>query len=138
MDLLEKSGAKVDRSILRVWLSKNLVEDAIASAPSNVELYGRKPENNLTLNDKHVYMGTDGTTINVLDLEGTHRKSFLLDCYQIPRLVDALENIHFIVLPVYPNELTEENADVNRFYGGLRNSSKHIMGRCIPWKVLLM
>lgn len=128
LDLLEESGAKIDRGIPRAWLPKSMVEDAIASAPSKVELYGRKPENNLTLEGKRVHMGTGGTTINVLDLDGTHRKSSLLDCHQIPRLVDALENIHFIVLPVYPNELTEENADVNRFYGGLRNSSKHIMG----------
>ncbi|MEJ2759862.1 MAG: trimethylamine methyltransferase family protein, partial [Anaerolineales bacterium] len=127
-DILEAAGAKVDRSIPRAWLSKSMVEDAIASAPSKVELYGRTPDNHLTLEDKRVYMGTGGTTINVLDLNGTYRKSSLLDCHQIPRLVDALENIHFIVLPVYPNELTEENADVNRFYGGLSNSSKHIMG----------
>ncbi len=128
LDTLEQSGAKVDRSMPRAWLPKSMVEDAIASAPSKVELYGRTPENHLTLENKRVYLGTGGTTINVLDLEGTHRKSSLWDCHQIPRLVDALENIHFIVLPVYPNELTEENADVNRFYGGLRNSSKHIMG----------
>ena len=128
LDLLEESGAKVDRSMPRAWLPKRMVEDAIASAPSKVELFGRKPEHHLTLEKKHVYLGTGGTTINVLDLDGVKRKSSVLDCHQIPRLVDALENVHFIVLPVYPNELTEENADVNRFYGGLRNSSKHIMG----------
>ena len=50
----------MDRSIPRVWLTKSMVEDAIASAPSKVELYGRKPENNLTLKDKRVRMGTGG------------------------------------------------------------------------------
>lgn len=128
LELLEKSGAKVDHSIPRAWLPKSMIEDAIAKAPAKVELYGRIPENNLSLEDKHVHMGTGGTTINVLDLDGKKRKSSVLDCHQIPRLVDALENVHFIVLPVYPNELTDENADVNRFYGGLSNSSKHIMG----------
>ncbi|MBT3391191.1 MAG: trimethylamine methyltransferase [Chloroflexi bacterium] len=128
LDLLEAAGARVDRSLPRAWLPKSMVEDAIASAPSKVELFGRKPEHHLTLGGKQVYLGTGGTTINVLDLDGVKRKSSVLDCHQIPRLVDALENVHFIVLPVYPNELTEENADVNRFYGGLRNSSKHIMG----------
>jgi trimethylamine--corrinoid protein Co-methyltransferase len=52
----------------------------------------------------------------------------LQDCRQIPRLVDALENVHFIVLPVYPNDLERDVVDVNRFYAGLSNSSKHIMG----------
>ncbi len=128
LDLLEEAGAKVDRSLPRAWFPKSMVEDAIASAPARVKLYGRKPENHLTLEHQRVYLGTGGTTINVLDLDGVKRKSSVLDCHQIPRLVDALENVHFIVLPVYPNELTEENADINRFYGGLRNSSKHIMG----------
>ena len=128
MEVLEQSGAKVDRSIPRAWLPKSMVEDAIAKAPSKVELYGRTPENNLTLENKRVYLGTGGTTINVLDLDGNKRKSSILDCHQIPRLVDALDNVHFIVLPVYPNEIADENVDVNRFYGGLSNSSKHIMG----------
>jgi len=128
LELLEGAGARIDRSLPRAWLPKSMVEDAIASAPSRVDLYGRKPEHHLTLEDKRVHLGTGGTTINVLTLDGEKRKSNVGDCHRIPRLVDALENIHFIVLPVYPNELTEENADVNRFYGGLRNSSKHIMG----------
>lgn len=128
LELLEQAGATIDRSLPRAWLPKSMVEDAIASAPSRVDLYGRRPEHHLTLEDKRVHMGTGGTTINVLTLDGEKRKSNINDCHRIPRLVDALENIHFIVLPVYPNELTEENADVNRFYGGLRNSSKHIMG----------
>jgi trimethylamine--corrinoid protein Co-methyltransferase len=64
----------------------------------------------------------------VLDLDGVKRPSTLEDCRLIPRLVDALENVHFIVLPVYPNELPDDQVDVNRFYAGLSNSSKHIMG----------
>ena len=128
LGLLEKAGVKVDRSIPRAWFPKSMVEDAIASAPSEVTLYGRKAENNLMLGGKHVYLGTGGTTINVLTLDGEKRKSTLKDCHQIPLLVDALENVHFIVLPIYPNDLDEEQVDINRFYAGLRNSSKHIMG----------
>jgi trimethylamine--corrinoid protein Co-methyltransferase len=128
LDLLEKAGARVDRSIPRAWLPREMVEEAISSAPKQVVLCGRKPEHDLILEDKRVYLGTGGTAINVLDLDGEKRLSTLKDCHQIPRLVDALENIHFIVLPVYPNDLPREQVDVNRFYAGLRNSSKHIMG----------
>lgn len=128
LDLLEAAGARVDRSQPRAWLPPAMVEDAIASAPARIDLYGRTPDHHLQLEEKRVYLGTGGTTINVLDLNQQKRKSTLLDCHQIPRLVDALENIHFIVLPVYPNDLPDEAVDVNRFYGGLANSSKHIMG----------
>jgi trimethylamine---corrinoid protein Co-methyltransferase len=128
LDLLEKAGARVDRSIPRAWLPHKMVEDAISEAPEQVKLCGRKPENDLILDGKRVYLGTGGTAINVLGLDGKKCLSALKDCHQIPKLVDALENVHFIVLPVYPTELPREEVDVNRFYGGLSNSSKHIMG----------
>ncbi len=128
LDLLEEAGARVDRSQPRAWLPRSLVEDAIASAPASVTLCGRTPEHDLILEDKRVYLGTGGTAIYVLDLDDVKRKSTLEDCRQIPRLVDALDNVHFIVLPVYPNELPDEIVDVNRFYAGLSNCSKHIMG----------
>jgi trimethylamine--corrinoid protein Co-methyltransferase len=128
LDVLESAGARVDRSLPRVWLPESMVEDAISSAPSQVNLHGRRPDNDLVLEGTRVYLGTGGTAIYVLDLEGEKRLSTLEDCHRIPRLVDALENVHFIVLPVYPNELLEEQVDVNRFFAGLTNSSKHIMG----------
>jgi trimethylamine--corrinoid protein Co-methyltransferase len=42
--------------------------------------------------------------------------------------VDALDNIHFYMLNVFPNELPIENVDVNRFGAALNNTRKHIMG----------
>jgi len=42
--------------------------------------------------------------------------------------VDSLDNIHLLLLPTYPNELSVEQVDVNRFYAGLNNTTKHIMG----------
>jgi trimethylamine--corrinoid protein Co-methyltransferase len=44
------------------------------------------------------------------------------------RLVDALDNIHFYMINVYPNELSAENVDVNRFGTALNYTRKHIMG----------
>ena len=128
LDVLESAGARVDRALPRVWLSEGMVEKAISTAPSRVNLYGRRPENDLVLEETRVYLGTGGTAIYVLDLDGEKRLSTLDDCHRIARLVDALENVHFIVLPVYPNEMPEEQVDVNRFFAGLSNSSKHIMG----------
>jgi len=52
----------------------------------------------------------------------------LKDVAQFAKLVDGLENIHFYLLPLYPTELNKEVVDVNRFYTGLSNTSKHIMG----------
>lgn len=122
------AGAVVDPTTRIVRLPKAMAEDAIASAPSRVLLAGREEKHDLILEGTRVYMGTGGTTVYVLDLDGKKRESTLEDVAQIARLVDALDNIHFIVIPVYPNELPVEHVDVNRFYASLSNCTKHIQG----------
>ena len=120
------AGAKVEGKTVRI--PRTAVERALASAPSSVTLYGRDEERHLCLEEDRVYLGTGGTVLQVLDLEGEYRDATLPDLADICRLVDALDAIHFIVLPTYPTELPPERIDVNRFYTGLRNSGRHIMG----------
>jgi trimethylamine--corrinoid protein Co-methyltransferase len=127
-ELFEQAGAVMDREKRLARLPKSMVEDAIASAPSSVLLAGRDEKHDLLLEDKRVYLGTGGTTVYVLDLEGKKRESTVTDVAQIARLVDALDNVHFIVIPVYPNDLPVEQVDVNRFYHSLANCTKHIQG----------
>jgi trimethylamine--corrinoid protein Co-methyltransferase len=127
-EIFAAAGAKVDRDTRVVRIPRAMVEDAIASAPSRVLLAGRDERHDLVLEGNRVYLGTGGTTIYVLDLEGNKRKSTTQDVADIARLVDALDNVHFIVIPVYPNELPVEQVDVNRFYASLSNCSKHIQG----------
>lgn len=127
-EIFAEAGAKVDRDTRVVRIPRSMVEDAIASAPSRVVLAGRDERHDLILEGNRVYLGTGGTTIYVLDLEGNKRKSTTQDVADIARLVDALDNVHFIVIPVYPNELPVEQVDVNRFYASLANSSKHVQG----------
>jgi trimethylamine--corrinoid protein Co-methyltransferase len=44
------------------------------------------------------------------------------------RLVDVLENIHFYMLNIFPNDVAREDIDVNRFGAALNRTKKHIMG----------
>jgi len=129
LDIFARAGARVERDQNRVYLPRDLVLETIKKAPSEVVLCGRDPECDLTLEDGRVHLGTGGTALNVLDLEtGEKRPSTIEDVKDTARLVDALENIAFLVLPLYPNELSRENVDVNRFYAGLSNTVKHVMG----------
>jgi len=92
-------------------------------------LYGRDPKHNLSLGDARVYAGTGGTALNIIDgVSGERRRATLQDLKDIARLVDSLENIHFFLLPTYPDDVAIETVDVNRFFAGLDNTSKHIMG----------
>ena len=136
--VFEENGARVDYAQKRVKIPCSMVEDAIDKTPSKVILCGREECYDLTLEDKRVYSGTGGIVLNVLDLEtGEKRPSTLEDIAQFAKLVDALENIHFCLLPLYPTELNKEIVDVNRFYAGFGNTSKHIMGGIYTKKGML-
>ena len=127
--LFEQKGAEVDWGKRRVRVSQTMLEDALDKAPSRVILCGREGEHDLYLEGTRTYMGSGGTVLNVLDLEtGDRRPSTMKDVADIARLVDALEDIHFLVIPVYPTEIPIENVDLNRFYWSLANTSKHVMG----------
>jgi trimethylamine--corrinoid protein Co-methyltransferase len=121
------AGAEVDGRIAR--LPRGTVMELVARAPSEVTLYGRHPEHHITLGGARVYAGTGGTALHVIDMQsGQRRRAILHDLKQIAKLVDGLDNIHFFLLPTYPNDVPVENVDVNRFFAGLDNTSKHIMG----------
>ena len=129
LNAFHDAGADVDFKRKLVRADENWVMDKIKTAPSSITLYGREDKHNLVLDGNRVYIGTGGTATNALDLEtGERRPSTLEDVQKAARLVDALENIHFFVISCFPNELSKENIDVNRFYAAIRNTSKHVMG----------
>ena len=74
-------------------------------------------------------MGTGGTALNVQDPGADdNRPAQLADVADMARMVQGLENIHFYMLNIYPNDLEVEQVDVNRFGAALNRTEKHIMG----------
>jgi len=131
LELFKKAGAFTDDSSKVVKFNPKLVMELIKPAPSVVQLCGRDDSGELDceIGGNKVYMGTGGTALNVQDPgEKSARRSKLEDIKNMACLVDALDNIHFYMLNVFPNELPVENVDVNRFGAALNNTRKHIMG----------
>ena len=130
-NLFRNAGAAVDEDKCIVKIPPALAEDLIAQAPAVITLCGREENGDLDchIGGKNVYMGTGGTALNVQDPgSNDSRKATLTDIKNMARLVDALDNIHFYMLNVYPNELPGETVDVNRFGTALNYTRKHIMG----------
>lgn len=123
--LFQEAGADVTDD--RVRLPRSLVEDAVDWAPSRVVLAGRDPKWDLELEGARVHIGTGGAALTVLDLEtGQPRPAVLRDVAELARLVDALDNVHFYLVPVYPTDMDKENVDINQYYAGLANTTKHV------------
>jgi len=129
LELFEKAGAKVDREKHLVRLNEDRVKELIEAAPSEIRLCGQDEAHDIVLGGRRVYAGTGGTALYVYDPAANERRQASLeDLRCIARLVDKLDNIHFFLLPTYPNELPLEQVDVNRFFAGLDNTTKHVMG----------
>ena len=130
-DLFRSAGAAVDEERCVVRIPAGLAEDLISKAPDTVTLCGRDEKGDLDchIGGTRVYMGTGGTALNVQDPgSDSTRPASLDDIRNMARLVDVLDNIHFYMLNVYPNELPGETVDVNRFGTALNYTRKHVMG----------
>ena len=129
LESLESAGGSVDKEQRRVRLSREKVLELIGRAPSEITLCGRDKKNDIHLGGSRVYAGTGGTALYIYEPDtGQRRQATLVDLKRIARLVENLDNIHLFMLCTYPNELPLELVDVNRFFAGLDNTKKHIMG----------
>jgi trimethylamine--corrinoid protein Co-methyltransferase len=129
LTLFERAGAQVDRERRLVRLPRDKTIELINMAPSEVRLCGQEDRHDILLGGSRVYAGTGGTALNIYEPDtGQRRLATLEDIRRIASLVDRLDNIHLLMLSTYPNELPVEQVDVNRFFAGLDNSTKHIMG----------
>ena len=125
--LFRQGGARVDGA--RVYISEQMIEKALSTAPSRVLLAGRDPDNDIVLEDKRVYAGTGGSPTMVLDpgADGV-RPATLADLQRMIAVVDKLAHCDFVVMPIYPTDIPAEHVPVNRFYTCLTHTTKHVMG----------
>jgi trimethylamine--corrinoid protein Co-methyltransferase len=126
--LLEKSGAAVDWDRKNITFPRDMVMTQVTKAPEKVILCGQDSKNDLHLTGNRVHMGTGGAAIRILDMEtGEARPTTLKDLYDVSRLVDQLDNIHFLVKPCIATDIPIEDYNINWFYACLCASSKHVM-----------
>jgi trimethylamine--corrinoid protein Co-methyltransferase len=128
LQMAEEFGMVVDREQRRIYFPKNRILEQVNKAPHRVVLYSRDGKNDLFLEDDRVYLGTGGAAIKILDLEtGEPRHTTLKDLYDLGRLVDELDNIHFFLRPCIPKDIPEALYDENVFYTCLKATAKHVM-----------
>ncbi|MBT4932472.1 MAG: methyltransferase [Rhodospirillaceae bacterium] len=112
----------------RLRLPPALVEDTIANANRDFQLCGQKPEYDMSPHGKRLYFGTGGAAINIVDAEtGDFRESTMKDLFDIARMVDGLEHIHYCQRPVVVRDTeTSRDLDFNTLYACVSGTSKHV------------
>ncbi|HJO99850.1 MAG: trimethylamine methyltransferase family protein [Acidimicrobiales bacterium] len=116
IDVVTAAGGHVIED--RLHFPRALVEEAISTAASSFTWYGFDDNRSIDVGGDRVHFGTAGAAVSVWDHETRrHRPSTLLDVYDVARLVDTLEHIHFHVRTLVPRDMVEaRDLDLNTAY----------------------
>jgi trimethylamine:corrinoid methyltransferase-like protein len=132
LDIWESHGAIVDRSTSIVKVPGYIIEDALKLAPQKYDLAARDPNQDLSLDGNHVYLGTDGCGVEVLDIRtGKRRMSCWQDVADIARIGDALEEIAFHWVAVSAQDLPAKTRGLHELRAIWENSTKHVQTESI-------
>ena len=112
----------------RLLFPRALVEDTLANVNREVVLCGQDSRHDMALQGYRVYFGTAGAAVHIVDPESRqYRESTLRDLYDLARLVDALEHIHFFQRPIVCRDLVEpRELDLNTCYASVAGTTKHV------------
>jgi len=132
LDIWEKNGADVDRETMVVKAPPDLIEEAIKLCPPDYVLAARDPAQDLPLDGNHVYVGTDGCGVQILDIEtGELRRTALQDVADIARIADATEEIGFHWVPVSAQDRPAKSRGLHELRAVWENSTKHVQTESI-------
>jgi trimethylamine--corrinoid protein Co-methyltransferase len=132
LDIWRSHGAEVDPESMVVRAPGRLIEEAIRKAPPAYNLSARNPALDLPLDGNHVYVGTDGCGVGVIDIHtGARRGSVLQDVSDIALVADFLEEVAFHWVPVSAQDCPSETRGLHELLAIWKNSTKHVQTESI-------
>ena len=132
LEIWAANGAEIDRERMVVRAKAELIEAALRSSPPVYPLAARDPQQDLLLDGNHVFVGTDGCGVEVIDiLSGVKRTSCLQDVCDIARIADATEEVAFHWVPVSAQDTPPESRGLHEIRAIWQNSTKHVQTESI-------
>ncbi|MBN2185901.1 MAG: trimethylamine methyltransferase family protein, partial [Dehalococcoidia bacterium] len=143
LEILEKTGVKMEHSGALetligagckvsdqgwVMIPAKLAEDALSSAPKQIDLYDQKGNKTMPIANGNYFYGTGSDATFTVDVEtGERRRSTLKDVANFARLVDGLENIDFVMSMSNPVDAPIEDIYIHVFAEMIKNTNKPIV-----------
>ena len=114
----------------RLRFPRQTIKDAVEKASKRIVLHARNPDQDLILEGKRVHFGTGGAAVHIVNARsGEYRDSVLRDIYDMARVVDCCEHVHFYYRTVVARDLPDMfELDVNTYYAALQGTTKHVGG----------
>lgn len=132
LEVWAENGAEIDREKMIVRARPELIEQALDSCPPFYTLAARDPQQDLPLDGNHVYAGTDGCGVEVIDIHtGVKRTSELQDVRDIARIADATEEVAFHWVPVSAQDKPHQTRGLHEIRAIWGNSTKHVQTESI-------
>jgi trimethylamine--corrinoid protein Co-methyltransferase len=131
--LLAKAGCQVDVERRHVNFPAQLVEEALAGAPSSVTLFSRLGEPAMALGAGPFHARTSSGATGFLDLDsGQRREPTSQDLADAVRLADALPRLHGVsTMAVQPADVPVSLVDVHTVRLALTNTVKPVGYVCL-------
>src|SRR5512145_2277171 len=132
LEIWEANGATVDHEKKIVRVKGDVIEAALAKCPPQYSLGARNPEQDLPLDGNHVYLGTDGCGVEVIDINSAQKRtSCLRDVQEIARVADATEEVAFHWVAVSAQDAPVEARGLHEIKAVWENSTKHVQTESI-------
>ena len=127
VEYLTRAGCRLSEHG-RLLFPAALVEDTVARAARHFVLHGQERRHDMEPWGKKVYFGTAGAAVNMVDARtGAYRESKIRDLYDIGRIVDVMEHIHFFQRTVVPRDIPDPyEMDFNTCYASVSATTKHV------------
>ncbi len=112
----------------RLRFPRALVLEMLEKTNKSVTLHGRDPKYDLDLSGTRVHYGTAGAAVHVVDVHGrNYRESTLQDLHDAAKIVQQMDNIHFLQRPMVARDITDNREmDLNTIYSTVTGTTKHI------------
>ena len=112
----------------RLLFPSKVVHESLEKAERDITLYAASPKHDLKLSGKNVYFGTAGAAVNILDpINRKFRESTAPDLYDIARVCDTLEHIHFFQRSIVCRDIEKiREMDITTCYASLAGTKKHV------------
>ena len=112
----------------RLRYPRALIEDMLAKANREITLCARNPKHDLHLSEKKVHYGTAGAAVHMVDVQSrSYRESTVRDLHNAARIVEHLDNIHFVQRPMVCRDILDNREmDLNTIYACATGTEKHI------------
>ena len=106
LDILERTGADVDRGNRRVRFDRGLVAEAMSKAPADFKLHARNSERDLKIGGNNITFCPVASPPFASDLDNGRREGNFEDYQKLLKIAQSLNILHLLAgYPVEPTDL---------------------------------